>query len=153
MLSGNVSCKVGDVKACGRAARWSTPENTKSETGKTTIRADGLSLTSWPVYLSWLWRLLPKHLKLGRRCGLIASRLPAVNQHDRGEAEQSRTVKLLMSPFSTQESAQQRSQTYLLRNEGWRKTWEPVLIPREEEWKIKLQMKMFTQQIHSSFYP
>lgn len=44
MQSTNVSCKVGGVMACGRAACRSTLENTKTTTGMTVIRADGLSL-------------------------------------------------------------------------------------------------------------
>lgn len=112
MHSRNISCKVGDGKACGRAACWSTLENTKTTNGMTAIRADELPLTSWPVYPSWLWRLLPEHLKPRRRCGLRVSHLPAVNQHVSGEARQSHKAAYVTFPVHKNQ-AQQRSQTSL----------------------------------------
>lgn len=120
MKSRNISCKVSDVAACGRVACWSTLESTKTTTGITAIRADRLKLTSWPAYPSWLWRLLPKHLKL-RHCGLIASRLPAVNQPTWRQRSQAVTESCLCHLSSTQESAPQRLQTYFLCTEELRR--------------------------------
>lgn len=79
----NIPCKVADIKACGRAACWATLEKTKATTGTTVIKADR------PSYLSWLWRLVSKHLKPTRHCGLRASHLPAVNQDASGDGRPS----------------------------------------------------------------
>lgn len=119
MHSKNIPRKVADVKACGRAARWATLENTKPTTDTTVIKADR------PSYLSWLWRLVSKHLKPTRYCGLRASHLPAVNQDASGDGRPSHKAAYV----TFQEHKNKHGWDH---HKALGKTWHQVLILRKE---------------------
>lgn len=119
MHSKNITCKVADIKACGRAGYWATMEKTKATTGTTVIKADR------PSYLSWLWRLVSKHLKPTCHCGLRASHLPAVNQDASGDGRPSHKAAYV----TFQEHKNKHGWD---RHKALRKTWHQMLILRRE---------------------